>query len=98
VSQDEITTILQLFINYAMTREGAIHLSKIQILDSLFKANIMQCLNEQDLYVSTQLKNQQGQTSMQQVRNPSHVHWCQVLILIRTLNDTLLENPQVEHE
>lgn len=35
---------------------------------------------------------------MQQVRNPSHVHWCQQLILIRTLNDTLLENPQVEHE
>jgi Trp operon repressor len=58
VTQDEITTILQLLINYAMTKEGAIHMSKIQILESLFKANIMQRLNEQDLYVSKQLKNQ----------------------------------------
>ena len=35
---------------------------------------------------------------MQQVRNPLHVHWCQVLLLMRTLNDNLLEDPQIEHE
>ena len=41
VSQDEIATILELLINYGGTREGAIHLNKIQILESLFRANIM---------------------------------------------------------
>ena len=41
VSQDEIATILELLINYGGTREGAIHLNKIQILESLFSANIM---------------------------------------------------------
>jgi len=34
-SQEEITTILQLLINYAMSEEGAIHLSKLKILESL---------------------------------------------------------------
>lgn len=57
VTAEEITTILQLLTNYAMTREGAIHLSKMKILETLFKANIMSRLNEQDLYVSKQLKN-----------------------------------------
>ena len=64
VSQDEITTVLEFLINYAMTREGSIHLSKIRILESLFRANIMQRLNEQDLYVSKQLLNRQGQKSI----------------------------------
>jgi len=45
-TQEEITTILQLLTNYAMSEEGAIHLSKLKILESLFKANIMQRLNE----------------------------------------------------
>ena len=34
---------------------------------------------------------------MQQIRNPSHVHWIQVLLLIRTMNEMLLEDPSVEH-
>ena len=64
VSQDEITTVLEFLINYAMTREVSIHLSKIRILESLYRANIMQRLNEQDLYVSKQLLNRQGQKSI----------------------------------
>ena len=64
VSQDEITTVLEFLIHYAMSREGSIHLSKIRILESLFRANIMQRLNEQDLYVSKQLLNRQGQKSI----------------------------------
>ena len=58
VTQDEITTILQLLINYALTESGAKHLSKLKVLETLFKANLMQRLNEQDLYFSKQLKNQ----------------------------------------
>ena len=41
VTADEVTTILQLLINYASTTVGAIHLSKCNILETLFKANIM---------------------------------------------------------
>ena len=52
VTPDEITTILQLLINYAMSEQGALHLSKLKVLETLFKANIMQRLNEQDLYYS----------------------------------------------
>ena len=92
VTHEEITTILQLLINYSMSEPGAMHLSKLKVLETLFKSNIMQRINEQDLYFSKQLKNQQGRTSMQQVRNPSHIHWCQMLILIRTMNETLLES------
>ena len=63
VSAEEVTTILQLLTNYAASSTGAVHLSKCQILDSLFKSNIMQRLNEQDLYVSKHLKTVSGQTS-----------------------------------
>ena len=66
------------------------------MLDSLFRANIMQRLNEQDAYISRQKKNWAGQTSQQQVRNPAHVHWCQVLLLIRTMNEHLTED-SAEH-
>ena len=97
VTDEEITTILQLFINYASTRAGAIHLSEMRVLDSLFRANIMQQLNEQDAYISRQKKNWAGQSSQQQVRNPAHIHWCQVLLLIRTMNEHLTEDPHAEH-
>lgn len=60
VTHEEITTILQLLINYAASSSGAIHLSKCQVLSGLFKSNILQRLNEQDLYVSHQTKNQSG--------------------------------------
>ena len=60
VTDEEITTILQLFTNYASTREGAVHLSGMKVLDSLFRANIMQRLNEQDAYISRQKKNWAG--------------------------------------
>ena len=55
VTNEQITTILQLLIHYAETEEGAYHLSKMQVLHILFKANIMQRLNEQDMYISKQL-------------------------------------------
>jgi len=32
-----------------------------------------------------------------QVRNPAHLQWCQVLVLLRTLNNQLLEDPATEH-
>ena len=41
VTQEEVTTILQLLINYATTPEGAMHLASLKVLESLFKANIM---------------------------------------------------------
>ena len=63
-SHDETTTILQLLINYAMSEAGAVHLSKLKVLETLFKANIMQTVNEQDLYYSKQLKNHKGRISM----------------------------------
>ena len=98
VTSEEASTILELLINYAATATGATHLSKCQILDSLFKANIMQRLNEQDLYVSKQMKSTAGESSLRQIRNPAHVHWCQLLLLLRTLNNSLLANPQLEHQ
>lgn len=97
VTPDEVATILQLLINYASTATGAIHLNKCNILETLFKSNIMQRLNDQELYISKQQKNNAGGSSFAQIRNPSHIHWCQLLLLMRTLNETLLENPQVEH-
>ena len=45
-THEEVTTILQLLINYAMTEAGAMHLNELKVLDTLFKANIMQVLNE----------------------------------------------------
>lgn len=59
-----------------MSESGAAHLSKLEVLQTIFKSNLMQRVNEQDLYYSKQLKNQQGRASIQQVRNPAHVHWC----------------------
>ncbi len=35
---------------------------------------------------------------MQQIRNPVHVQWCQLLLLLRTMNDQLLDNPHIENQ
>ena len=53
----------------------------------------MQQVNNQDAYNSQSVG---GKVHI--VRNPVHIQWCQVLILIRTLNEELLENPTVEHQ
>ena len=45
VTHEEITTILQLLINYSMSEPGSKHLSKLKVLETLFKSNIMQRLN-----------------------------------------------------
>lgn len=97
-SDEEKTTTLQLLIDYAATESGAVHLSKCSILATLFKSNVMQRLDKEDLYVTRQVKSSTGQQSQQQVRNAAHVHWCQTLVLIRTLNEWLLENPAVHHQ
>ena len=53
----------------------------------------MQRVNSEDLYTS-----QPSGGKVHVVRNPVHVQWCQVLLLLRTLNEELLENPTVEHQ
>ena len=52
----------------------------------------MQLVNSRDAYASQPVGGK-----VHNVRNPVHIQWCQVLILIRTLNEELLDNPTVEH-
>ena len=63
VTKDETSTILQLLISYATTPQGAKHLSRNDVLTTIYRANIMQSVNREDLYVAKQLKNSLGEAS-----------------------------------
>ena len=41
VTTEEVSLILQLFIYYAKSYDGAVHLSKINLLDCLMKTSIL---------------------------------------------------------
>ena len=77
----ETSATYQLLISYASTEQGATHLKEIHVLDELVKSECLAKLREQDLYITTQASG-----ALVQVRNPAHLQWCQVLVLLRTLN------------
>ena len=68
-SSEEISQILQLLISYAQTPVGALHLSKVGILESLEKNSIIRRIKDDDLYVSC---NTIGDR-VQSVRNKTHI-------------------------
>ena len=68
-------------------------MSKVGIIESLEKNSIIRRIKDDDLYVSC---NTIGDR-VQSVRNKTHIQWCQVILLLRTLNEELLEDPKVQN-
>ena len=69
-------------------------MSKVGIIESLEKNSIIRRIKDDDLYVSC---NTIGDR-VQSVRNKTHIQWCQVILLLRTLNEELLEDPKVQNQ
>jgi hypothetical protein len=76
---DQGHEILSVLTSYASSERGAMHLHELNILRDL---NEHQCMKTRDpVYKSEKV----------QVRNPAHILWCQMLVLTRTLNQTLID-------
>ena len=85
VSIEDSIQIAKFYINYANTHMGAKHLFAENIMHCITVNTHVTLIDQQDYY----LTNHKGE----QYRNPSHILWNMCLILIRTLNDHLIDNP-----
>lgn len=84
ITTEESIHIIHFLTSYSNVEEGATHLFQENILHSIGINNCLALVNKQELYVV-----QDGETK----RNPTHILWCSVLLLIRTLNEQLINSP-----
>lgn len=75
--------IVQFLISYAELETGSEYLMRENVLQYLFMNQCMINAKMQDLYMQT--------ADNEETRNPHHILWCQMLLLIRTLASNLLD-------
>lgn len=84
---EDIIEIIQFLTTYAEIPSGSEHLVRENILQYL---SMNQCIlnsKMQDLYTT--------KSNGDQVRNPMHILWCHVLVLIRTINSNVIDQSQL---
>lgn len=82
---EEKIKIVEFLTAYTRVDQGAEHLNQENILKNLSISSLMTLMNQVDFYV----------VETESKRNPIHILWCHVLLLIRTLNLYLLpESPE----
>lgn len=78
--QEDKVAVLQFLTSYAREDQGAEHLSQEGVLKTLSLSSLIAQMNVADFYVA----------DGHQRRNPVHLQWCHCLLLVRTLNQSLL--------
>jgi hypothetical protein len=80
---EEVIAIVGMLNSYAESSRGSLHLFSENLLTHLAKNPLLARVRLVEFYTQDATKAE--------TRNPVHILWCQVLLLIRTLNGRLLE-------